>query len=507
MKNWFAYYNRLDNQENIQQMTERVSKSVQGDPEAAVGHNIASVGSKLLSGMGYLDATAQTVHRKLTGSSVPIDYNTTLSMPGHYTRTVRNSTSEAIEKGTEGLKGSNTPFGNLYSKAYDLGMDMTDRIAVIGLTALGMPIVASTALSSSATANDAMQNAIARGATDEQAVKIGFVTAAVDMAMEKLSIESLLEMKDPKTATDFFLNMMKQGGVQGSERLLTSTAHLAADTIVMGDKSELNISKQRYEEMGFEPEEASKLAKRDFGQAVLIDTAEGILSGGIMSVGKMGIDAVGKKMDEWDGWDNFDGYQWQTPYGQLQPATAGGWMEPSEQNGSSIPGRDWQATNGADFYIGRTTGNEPFVGVDTDILAGVPEKDQIKKVKDELRKNFPNGIDLGNNEIQIDKQSREEMTFSKYMQWAKDKNKTAYADKLRATNHAEEVLQATTDWINEALKHPRKDNIVEFARGKVLLKVGPHDYSAEVVVGKRANGRLLLYDILELIPTKIVQKR
>lgn len=73
-----------------------------------------------------------------------------------------------------------------------------------------------------------------------------------------------------------------------------------------------------------------------------------------------------------------------------------------------------------------------------------------------------------------------------------------YADKLRAANNAGEIVQASSDYVNEGLNHERKDDIVDFARGKVNIEVGGKMYSAEVVVGTRENGDLQLYDFVRM---------
>ena len=61
-------------------------------------------------------------------------------------------------------------------------------------------------------------------------------------------------------------------------------------------------------------------------------------------------------------------------------------------------------------------------------------------------------------------------------------------------------MRASTDYVNEEIKHPRKDNIREFARGRVLMRIGQNDYNAEVVVGYTKNGEMLLYDIVNFKP-------
>lgn len=164
------------------------------------------------------------------------------------------------------------------------------------------------------------------------------------------------------------------------------------------------------------------------------------------------------------------------------------------------------ADSGDGYAIGKTSDNKPFVEVEQDILAGVPEADWVKTVKENLKKKFPNGITVGNNEIQIDGRSRQEMTFSRYMQWLYNNDPQLHADKLRATDNADEILRATTDWVNEGLNHPRKDRITDFARGNVLLRVGGNDYTADVVVGTKKNGSMALYDVLNLQPTFFTEK-
>lgn len=67
-------------------------------------------------------------------------------------------------------------------------------------------------------------------------------------------------------------------------------------------------------------------------------------------------------------------------------------------------------------------------------------------------------------------------------------------------------MRAAQNWVNEALLHPRKDDIIDFARGKVLLRIGENDYSAQVIVGNRGKNGLLLYDVINLSKTTIQEK-
>ncbi len=165
-----------------------------------------------------------------------------------------------------------------------------------------------------------------------------------------------------------------------------------------------------------------------------------------------------------------------------------------------------QAGTETQYSIGYDVNNTPFVTVENDILDGVPRSEWVRTVKENLREKFPKGVTVGQSTIRIDRQSRKEMTFSRYTRYLMESIPELYADKLRATNNADEILQAARNYVNEALAHPRKDNIQDFARGEVQLRVGGHDYTAQVVVAMRSNGNLILYDVLQLAPTTIQEK-
>ena len=117
-----------------------------------------------------------------------------------------------------------------------------------------------------------------------------------------------------------------------------------------------------------------------------------------------------------------------------------------------------------------------------------------------LSQNYPNGIRVGNGVIEITGKTGREYTRSGYSRFTEKNDGQVFDDKLRAAGNLDEAVRASTDYINEEIKHPRKDNIKEFARGRVLMRVGQNDYNAEVVVGYTQNGEMLLYDIVNFKP-------
>lgn len=107
---------------------------------------------------------------------------------------------------------------------------------------------------------------------------------------------------------------------------------------------------------------------------------------------------------------------------------------------------------------------------------------------------------MGNGVIEVTGKTGKEYTRSGYSQYIEKNDAQVYDDKLRAAGNLNEAVRASTDYVNEEIKHPRKDNIREFARGRVLMRIGQNDYNAEVVVGYTKNGEMLLYDIVNFKP-------
>ena len=149
-----------------------------------------------------------------------------------------------------------------------------------------------------------------------------------------------------------------------------------------------------------------------------------------------------------------------------------------------------------EYAIRRDEKGKPVVSVEEDILAGVPQKDWARTVKQALKEKFPNGVTVGSNQIQITGKSRNEITNSKDTMWLKSNQSDVYADKMRAANNADEILQASIDYVSEKPAHERTDDIVDFGRGKVQLEVGGQMYDADVVVGTKKDGLMLLYDFV-----------
>lgn len=158
------------------------------------------------------------------------------------------------------------------------------------------------------------------------------------------------------------------------------------------------------------------------------------------------------------------------------------------------------------YSIGKTTKNKSVVVIADDILKGVDKSDWVAKVKDVIRTKFSDGIPVEGKLIKVNKITRNEYTNSKNTQHYQRKDAVIYKDKFKASSNLNEIVLASTNYVNEDLKHQRKDNFTEFARGDVLVRVGKNDYSAKVIVGFTSGKEMVLYDIVDFTPTRFELK-
>lgn len=276
VKDWLEYTSRVKNREETERQMQKAAQIAEEHP---ILSSAVSIPANLGSGLGYLDVAAQRLNRAVTGSDTPIDYNTPAMYPSKLTNTIRGSVSQKIAEDTEGKFGSDTPLGNLYSAGYNLAMSMGD-------SALAMATGGGTALIGAAAATNAMNEAVSRGASTDQALAVGLIAGTMESVMEKVSIDSLFNIKAPGNLRQAILNILKQGGVEATEESATTLANTLADAIIMGDKSELRASQRKYMSMGYSYSEAEKKALSDWGMGLVGDALGGFVSGGLFSSGK-----------------------------------------------------------------------------------------------------------------------------------------------------------------------------------------------------------------------------
>ena len=266
---WLEYAKRAENKSQMAMRMVQAKNAAENHPFWA---SVGSVPLNLASGAGYMDVLGQKLQRFATGSDAPIDYNSPAQSASKMTNTIRGTVSEGM--------------GGVGKFLYNTGMSMADSLVAMPMGNFGMALLGGSA------ATNAMQTAIERGASDDQALKIGLVAGAMEAALEKTSIDSLFNLTDSKTIADFFTNAFKQSGAELTEEGLTKLGNTFADAVIMGNKSELNASKRGYIADGYSPEKAEGMALKDWGVDLLLDMAGGAFSGGVFGSFKSGFDVV-----------------------------------------------------------------------------------------------------------------------------------------------------------------------------------------------------------------------
>ena len=157
------------------------------------------------------------------------------------------------------------------------------------------------------------------------------------------------------------------------------------------------------------------------------------------------------------------------------------------------------------YDMKREQGGGYFVDVTDDILRGRSENDIPAILYDIVRTKFVDAVYTNGQYIGIDRRTAKEWRRSRSAEALLRTDPQGYSDKIRAFSSADELLKAAKDYVGEAIKHSRKDNFVEFARGTVDFRVGQNGYTADIVVGTTAGGEAILYDVVNIHSKKIAE--
>ena len=125
-------------------------------------------------------------------------------------------------------------------------------------------------------------------------------------------------------------------------------------------------------------------------------------------------------------------------------------------------------------------------------------------MNDTIRARFKNGITVGGQTVEVTGKTRKEMRGSKDTQYLIMNDTTRYGVKVRSVANLDEVIKASRGYVGEERSHDRTDDIVEFARGNVLLRFGGKPYQAEVLVATTTDNSMLLYDIENMYEAEVI---
>lgn len=277
-----------------------------------------SVPQSLLSGLpAAVDQTAQTLAsafgkpNAITGLRNGVDPNRFFSRMAQQASTTRSAQAEELsEIGPEWL-------GDSLGFLYNTGMSIADFVVAdkfgkllagaakaTGLASTGEATAktisrAPMTLLGGAAATQTMQDARARGATDDQATSLGLLAGLAETIFESFSLEKLdLFRSSSKNALRYTIkeglkDIGEQAFYEGSEELFTTLANTLSDLIVMGDKNAIQQDILRLmQEEGMSKEDATRQAWKQWAGQLGLDALAGALSGAFISGAEVGRNAV-----------------------------------------------------------------------------------------------------------------------------------------------------------------------------------------------------------------------
>ena len=126
-----------------------------------------------------------------------------------------------------------------------------------------------------------VDDALARGATDEQALIYGMALGVFEAVAEEIGVDNLFKLGSSATIKGVIKNILMQAGAEGAEEGLTSLFSNIADNVIMQDKSNFNALVAQYMAQGMNESEAQLKAWMDSVEGIAYDTISGAISGGV----------------------------------------------------------------------------------------------------------------------------------------------------------------------------------------------------------------------------------
>ena len=267
--------------------------------EAPVLSSATSIPANLISIIGYGDAMRQKLDQGLTKFftneySGPVDYNTDAMAPSVISSSIRGTVARNIadSTGVINIDPEKNPIfakilnGKSLGDVYQLGMSVADSLTSQIAGPFGVYLLGGSASTQS------MLSAVEKGATDEQALSLGFFSGAFETLFEKVSLDNLFKGE----TNGIIKTILKQAGFEGSEELFTSVSNTIADICIMAEKSDYSMLVQEYIDKGLSPEDAQKQALTDTCIQYAWDFVGGVASGSVMAGGKMSVEAIINKV-------------------------------------------------------------------------------------------------------------------------------------------------------------------------------------------------------------------
>lgn len=185
----------------------------------------------------------------------------------------------------EGLMGDSTGAEKFAKEAGLAVFDWGTQAATLG------PLTPYVMAAGAAAGNT--KEALERGGTTDEAVMYGLAGGAAEAITEKLGYDRLFELgkitKNKGEVSTFLKSLLPQAASEGAEEATSEIVNILADTLIMGDNSQMKQIAQTAMESGATESEAVKTALMEGIKQVGYSGAVGAASGGAIAGGVGGL--------------------------------------------------------------------------------------------------------------------------------------------------------------------------------------------------------------------------
>ena len=261
--------NRLNAGEKAEQL-EKISAAATKNFGAGVAHTLGSLIIAPLGLADYLSNLTEAAARDTITQDkfvTPFDYSQQAS--GAISEKL-NDISGTIDEDVFVFGGKG--LGDVYSLGHSAAQSLLSAYTLGGTGTL----IAYIGMSGAAGVDDAL----ARGATPEQALLYGTLVGAAEGVAEKISVQNLLNIKSSKTLAKYMLSVVNKGWEEAVEEGATEIFEKVADALFMADKSRFSAEVQEYMNAGMNREKAMQKAWKSLIGDVIYSAMGGFVTGG-----------------------------------------------------------------------------------------------------------------------------------------------------------------------------------------------------------------------------------
>lgn len=240
------------------------------------GGGLSFYGEKFLRDIGWAD------------DSLPINYQKTFAS-STWSNALQEQVSQNITDSGKDLftvGGYTFNTGKAGAFLYGTGVSIADNMAR-NLIFAPFGSAGTLTVMAARVAGQSVNEALSRGATEEEAAAYGVSSAIGEVIGEVAPLDHLLGMvnADPKTGKEWLKAILKQAELEASGEAITTVWNDLVSADAVGELSDYNMAKAEYIQQGMSEAEAEKQATKDALHQIFLDALGGAISGVAMGGG------------------------------------------------------------------------------------------------------------------------------------------------------------------------------------------------------------------------------